>query len=488
MELEAYLKVADQFKLGTLVTEQAHPGSVGLAELAQNDLHAAIRTFHHVDRLALDRLGDRLGPLPGLVESMHRTLRTGGRIFLAGCGATGRLALSIETIAREAWLDDPESNRVIAFMAGGDTALIRSLEAFEDYPEYGRRQLLELGFGQKDLLLAITEGGETPFVIGACEAAAELSREAPWFLFCNPPELLRRTVARSRAVLESPRIRPFCLEVGPMALSGSTRLQAATVQMLVAGAALGEALGAQPAEPLVREFAQRLHTLDFAFAAPFIEAEAAALGQGGLILYQTDHYGITVLTDTTERSPTFSMPPFENRHRPDDALSPWYLSLPACPGSATAWKTLLRRPPRTLEWPELKGQGSLENLLGHDISAAAPEWRKARHPDRRQLPFLVHGPGPVLEFAGLSHSLGMEQAPLLLKHLFLKTFLNLHSTLVMGRGERFESNLMTRVRPSNYKLVDRAARYLQERHRQENGRVLPYREAVEAVFAEIRRQ
>ncbi len=488
MELEAYLKVADQFKLGDLVTEQPHPETAGLAGLAQRDLHTAIDTFHRVDRLALGRLGDRLGPLPELVESMRRTLRAGGRIFLAGCGATGRLALSIETIARERWLDNPGTDRVIAFMAGGDTALIRSLEAFEDYPEYGRRQLHELGFGPRDLLLAITEGGETPFVIGACEAAAELSGEAPWFLFCNPTERLRSTVARSRAVLESPRIHPFCLEVGPMALSGSTRLQAATVQMLVAGAALGEALGAEPAETLVREFARIINSLDFAFAAPFIEAEATALGGGGLILYQTDTYGITVLTDTTERSPTFSIPPFENRHRAGDALSPWYLSLPGCPGSKAAWRALLHRSPRTLEWPELKGQGSLETLLGHDISAAAPGWRKTRHPDRRQFPFLIHRPGPVLEFAGLSHSLGMEKAPLLLRHLVLKCFLNLHSTLVMGRMGRFESNLMTHVRPSNYKLVDRAARYLQEKSRQEKGRALPYREAVAAVFAGIRRQ
>jgi N-acetylmuramic acid 6-phosphate etherase len=38
--------------------------------------------------------------------------------------------------------------------------------------------------------------------------------------------------------------------------------------------------------------------------------------------------------------------------------------------------------------------------------------------------------------------------------------LNIHSTLVMGRLGRYEGNIMTYVRASNNKLIDRAIRYI----------------------------
>jgi N-acetylmuramic acid 6-phosphate (MurNAc-6-P) etherase len=54
----------------------------------------------------------------------------------------------------------------ISVMAGGDFALIKSVEGFEDFPDFGRHQLREAGVQKGDVVVAITEGGETPFVIG----------------------------------------------------------------------------------------------------------------------------------------------------------------------------------------------------------------------------------------------------------------------------------------------------------------------------------
>jgi N-acetylmuramic acid 6-phosphate etherase len=39
--------------------------------------------------------------------------------------------------------------------------------------------------------------------------------------------------------------------------------------------------------------------------------------------------------------------------------------------------------------------------------------------------------------------------------------LNTHSTLIMGRLGRYEGNVMTYVRASNNKLIDRAIRYIE---------------------------
>lgn len=63
-------------------------------------------------------------------------------------------------------------------------------------------------------------------------------------------------------------------------------------------------------------------------------------------------------------------------------------------------------------------------------------------------------------------------------HSLLKILLNSLSTIIMGRLDRYYSNIMTYVKPTNYKLIDRAARYvlmLRPHH--------TYEEAVRAIYA-----
>ena len=68
-------------------------------------------------------------------------IKSGNNIYFCGCGATGRLSLTIETLWRQVHEHDDLKDRVFSFMAGGDVALIRSIENFEDFPHYGARQL-----------------------------------------------------------------------------------------------------------------------------------------------------------------------------------------------------------------------------------------------------------------------------------------------------------------------------------------------------------
>lgn len=61
---------------------------------------------------------------------INDTLSTGGKVFICGCGATGRLSLVLEALWRQETkalnLNDL-SDRVVSFMAGGDAALIKSV-------------------------------------------------------------------------------------------------------------------------------------------------------------------------------------------------------------------------------------------------------------------------------------------------------------------------------------------------------------------------
>lgn len=91
-----------------------------------------------------------------------------------------------------------------------------------------------MGFSVGDLLIASTEGGETPWVIGATEEASKISR--PYYLYCNPDEVL--TVERSQRVLANPNIIKMNLTVGSQAITGSTRMQCSTVLTYAIGLAI----------------------------------------------------------------------------------------------------------------------------------------------------------------------------------------------------------------------------------------------------------
>ncbi|MDO9183016.1 MAG: hypothetical protein Q7U04_11440, partial [Bacteriovorax sp.] len=285
-----FLAVAGHFRLGSLPTESPHPKTMKLSVDAKDNLNRAISTIKEIDIEVFDRLAKSLNELKQLQKDIKITIDGGGRIFLCGCGATGRLSLALETI----WRDQHAKNnllkeKIISFMAGGDVALIHSVEKFEDYPEYGERQLVELGFREGDLLISCTEGGETPFVIGATEAAIKLSSRSPYFLYCNPDEILIQTAERSKRVIENSEIKKINLTVGPMALTGSTRMQATTILMYATGLCLWfYNLDFIEIENELKSITKFVKEMDLNFLKSFIECEADLYKRGEYLFYETD--------------------------------------------------------------------------------------------------------------------------------------------------------------------------------------------------------
>ncbi len=154
-----------------------------------------------------------------------------------------------------------------------------------------------------------------------------------------------------------------------MALSGSTRLQATTMEMLVVGASLEIACarlvaGENPGYGglLARSlsagaYAGELHRLveelssgaPLAGLAELIELEEEAYRAGARVTYLCGEYLLDLISDTTERTPTFMIPSFR---RSDDRLSPpsWAFARDPRWPTREAWDRMLGRPPRGLEW------------------------------------------------------------------------------------------------------------------------------------------
>lgn len=517
-----FIENETQFHLGFLPTEQSNPESATLEADFVDDAARGVRTLQKIDRnvLRMARQVLQSAGFAALCRAMSETLAAGGRIVFSGCGATGRLSILLDGMWRRACAENPAelgryADSTASIMTGGDFALVRSVEFFEDYAAFGRRQVAELvpAAGPSDMLVAITEGGETSSVLGTVEEALRRGLKT-FLLFNNPAKLLCEKLERSRRAIEDPRVTVLDLCCGPMALAGSTRMQATTSEQLIAGAALETALCGVlgiSAPDYAAEFARLLDALErpgnVAAIASYLNFEADTYRNKGKITYYTDRYLLDVFTDTTERSPTFMLPPFRRR---DDSAAPasWaFVKHPRC-ATADAWREILHRPLNCLEWTpaDYAAMGAAAaiqknpprigraDLLAFEIGCEPVPERKCNAADSAVAirvggePPVTLDPGfPVRRVlavgvpAGTGGDWQIELpafgGPLeLLNHLAVKLVLNTVSTGTMAVLGRISGNWMSWVDLSNKKLIDRGARLLAELG------PLPYDDACRALL------
>ena len=543
---EEFLKISGQFKLGALVTESSHPVTANLSEVAKTDIAAALGLLFQADGDVVNKFREfaASGRAEKIAAVILDSIKSGGNIFFTGCGSTGRLSILLDSIWRDFWARQKNpalENRTFSVMAGGDYALIKSVEGFEDFTAFGEKQISDLGVSAKDVVFAITEGGETSFVIGTAWAGVNAGAKV-YFVYNNPDDILCEHVQRSREVIQDARIEKINLTTGPMSITGSTRMQATSIQLavmltileIVVRELVGTARGVGQTSPrdvaasVPLQFLKQLETLHANVCAPeflaslgkIVALEESVYRGGGKNNYFADHLGADVLTDTTERSPTYCTPPFR-KFDDSTATESWaYLFLPE-PDAASAWRCILKREPRCVEWNdseiralvsddkfprtrEIIGKISAHELrrfrigldgvpnrpLGQGDSAIAvlseteagtfqiAQLEAARQAGARTgLIYFGNRELPTLNAELVSVS--MPKTNFLLNgvtRVAVKLVMNALSTCTMVRLGRVMGNYMVWVVPSNLKLIDRATRYISKLTD------LPYERANELLF------
>jgi len=531
-----FIRISAQFKLGALVTEASHPVTANLSAVAKADTAAALRLLFDVDADVLRVYRDfvKSGRAEKIKEVLLGALNNGGRLFFTGCGSTGRLSILLDSVWREFWqqpgakekaaqLGTAAKNwedRTFSVMAGGDFALIRSVEGFEDFAAFGKKQMTDLAVSARDVVFAITEGGETSFVIGTAWAGVDAGAKV-YFVYNNPDEILCEHVERSREVIQDPRIEKINLTTGPMAITGSTRMQATSIQLCVMLTVLEMVVRELTAQPAADVPARFLTHLESAYAglkspevleslAELVTLEETVYRRNGKNSYFAGRFAIDVLTDTTERSPTYCTPPFR-KFDDDQATESWAFLFLAEDWTDRAWETILKRKPRCVEWSvdEIRalvadvnfertvatvGKINSTELMRYKIGSnglrcrplvvedcavgvmAAAETPAARQFQLKQLELaranrahtglLYFGPSAPADLAAAAEVLAFIPAPrtdLLLDgvtRVVVKLAMNALSTCTMVRLGRVMGNYMVWVVPSNLKLIDRATRYI----------------------------
>ena len=392
-----YIENKQQFHLFTLLTEQRHTKTWNLSFVIQADTEAGLRMLLSVDEDISAKIQEFIAD-PSLLcqaaEAVTGAILNGRKIYIYGCGATGRLAKQMESsFWRPFWrkakrlpvweklrerVGEKIEDALIGEMTGADRALVSSLEGFEDLQLIGQLQSQDHGVHEGDVVICVTEGGETSSVIGTILAALEqygppdqdIVQEARKRLYfvCNNPEQALRPFTRSAAVLRNPAITHINLTTGPQAITGSTRMQATTIETFVVGAILEEALYRMLCDCLSKDelttlgfdgyggLAARLADFDKVKAAvdhsvssiaQFSDLEAAVYRRKKHATYLADRALITVFIDSTERSPTFRLYPLDKVEDPERRC--WVQVWTEAADLRSAWRNFLSRPFRGLD-------------------------------------------------------------------------------------------------------------------------------------------
>ena len=207
------------------------------------------------------------------------------------------------------------------------------------------------------------------------------------------------------------------------------------------------------------------------------------------------------MTDTTERQPTFTLPPFKKYAEKTDNLSWAYIKDPLYPNEV-AWQQLFRRPIKGLEWtkedyiemkasqdiinnpPKVAGAEVLEYNIGYeddpsrysrkvsnlvliDINGSATpeiiEWYNKE--------LTKYSGGIVLRFGQIpAKKISKDEIRIpvelprtctdIMYHILVKVAFNCLSTGTMAKMGRVFGNWMVQVLPTNKKLIDRSTRII----------------------------
>lgn len=547
-----FIENEKQFHLGVIPTEQSNPLTRNLSATIAKDTAAGVKMILSAD-VNIPSVASNAFETPEFkqfVEDIYRAINERKKVLFSSVGASGRMAITLDSAWRYFWTSliqkIPAKKELFmeisevstSFTTGGDRALVHSVENFEDYMTFGRQQIIDAGVGPGDVVVGLAECGLSASINGSVLEAEERGCTT-YYLYCNPKEILVKHLDRCRLVFERENIIKISLFVGNMAVAGSTRMQVTTVELLAAGAAIEvacmrwlkenltidelKAIGAEALDlqEYTKEFQSLIDQLSTGKAldglAEAVEYETATYNQNGLITYLTHDYLLDIITDTTERQPTFTLPPFKKFNDNNAQVSWAYAKDPLYPNTV-AWQHVFRRPITGLEWTveDYKRLNASEAIINNPPKVASSEVdqynigneddpsRYSRKPSRlvcldingSATPQVMKwfnenvgkfSEGVVIRMGDIPNNKLYENEihiPIkltstiteIMTHLMVKLSFNLLSTATMAKMGRVWSNWMIQVLPTNKKLIDRSTRIIS------NIANIPYEQACEEFF------
>lgn len=495
-----YRQFAQDFLLQDTSTEQRHEITRNLSQVTSENVRAGLELLVLADEKVVEGYWSFLPHIDSVSIVIAQKMKLGGRLFIVGSGSSGRVGVDLGAKCRKAFGSLGE--QVYGLVAGGDSAMIRPKEGFEDSKPSGKKLLEGHGITENDVVILVSASGSATFNEGCGEYAADLGAKVYYFYNSNTiPD-------RTRALLERKTnpVTGLCVDIGPQAISGSTRLQAATLAECCLGALLATSFyrlqdNLQEVEvyknrlleqmkvgiALLRDAIPGLENFVRAEYAVFSDPRASFRsiqdrGEFGYVTFLALEDSMReVLIDSTESSPTFSTNPMRRESEAHKKRPEFSAYLAGYTDNLKAWSALLGRDvsPSDIEdadsfilAAEASGLNSYARRptgAGNFVIAVAKGDKLPELLDRDEVGgviLLSNTQASVEPKSGYKATVVFENVPHdvmgISETILLKQALNLISNGSMVLMNKVYGNLMIDVRASNNKLVGRVLRLIQE--------------------------
>ena len=186
--------------------------------LERLDTTSILKKMNEEDKKVAEAVESAIPQIGKLVDELAERFKNGGRLFYIGAGTSGRLGI-LDASEIPPTYGMPHT-RVIGLIAGGDTAIRKSVEHAEDDTQQAWKDLKVHDINDLDVVVGIAASGTTPYVLGGI-AIAKKNGLLTAGITNNPGSPL----AKAADI-------PIEIEVGPEFVTGSTRMKSGTSQKL----------------------------------------------------------------------------------------------------------------------------------------------------------------------------------------------------------------------------------------------------------------
>ncbi|NNM44329.1 MAG: SIS domain-containing protein [Chlamydiae bacterium] len=520
-----------KFSLGSLSTEQIHPLTKEVSLVMHQNTALGLSTLFQVDKEVLSHLEVFKEKYKDLLATrLASCLQRKGRVFLVGSGSSGRIGIDVAAkwmlLCSHPQMRDFKQS-ILGVIAGGDAAFVRARENVEDSAEAGSRALEELSLQPSDVVVLLSASGSSSFNIGAGEFAAKMGCDV--FYMYNSASIPERT----KNLIEKYKVTPLLIDLGAQAITGSTRLQAASfAEMALGMVALtlyyllhdkdlpkeGDLLSLikmanDKLTHFLPQIAKIVETGHEIFSDPNANfRQLTDLGYQGYVTFLAEEDSLReIMIDTSECAPTFCTNP---PRYPDELESlgkkkaEFQAFLLGEKDNRAAWKKLLGRDISKKEEENLLSVAQYEEGLasfakrpissGNCVIFVAKETLLKKNPSAQFIKELTSGKrcgakvvllvissrskesllkweecADLCDIAIIAPGIQSDRAGFI-HTLFLKQMLNLISNGCMILMNKTFGNQMIDVNVSNNKLIDRAVRFVKEIYQFYTGKELLY--------------
>lgn len=177
-----------------------------------------VRIIQEQDALVAGAVAAQAERIALAIDQIAERLSHGGRLFYAGAGTSGRIAMLDASELPPTYGVDP--GLVQVWIAGGERAYFEAVEGAED-DEDAAIEAVNRDVTADDAVVGIAASGTTPYTVAAVRRANMLGA-----LTVGVTNVPSSPLARHVDV-------PIVVETGPEVIMGSTRMKSGTAQKLV---------------------------------------------------------------------------------------------------------------------------------------------------------------------------------------------------------------------------------------------------------------